>query len=124
MPGPAPRLANAKSQPSSFDPEFLDAIKVQPPPRLAPGVLRRSRPRSAADPLLSFLDDSLARYATRLRAWGEGALLELRPMGETAAVDGGSGPELAGLDALIAKCGGAYDARPDPSQERTPQNVA
>lgn len=109
--------------PPLFDPEFLDSIKALPPPRLAPGVLRRTRARGAIDPLLPFLDDSLARYATRLRAWGEGALQELRPAGKTAVPSDSHDPELAGLEALIAKVGGEAEASRELSRENTPESV-
>jgi GTP-binding protein EngB required for normal cell division len=87
--------------PPLFDPEFLDAIKMLPPPRLAPALLRRNRARLAVAPLLPFLDQSLLRYAARLRAWGEGALQELRPPDEEAAVPALSNTELAGLNNLM-----------------------
>ncbi len=98
--------AGARRLPPLFDPEFLDAIKTLPPPRLVPGLLRRSRAQSAVDPLLPFLDEAFARYAARLEAWGSGALRELRPAGQTAAATDARSPELAGLEALIAQVDG------------------
>jgi GTP-binding protein EngB required for normal cell division len=87
--------------PPLFDPEFLDAIESLPPPRLAPALLRRNRARLAVAPLLPFIDESLVRYAARLRAWGEGALQELRPPDEEASLPAMSNTELAGLDNLM-----------------------
>jgi GTP-binding protein EngB required for normal cell division len=107
--------AAGRRLPPLFDPEFLDAIKTLPPPHLAPGLLRRSRAQSAVAPLLPFLDESLARYATRLRAWGEGALQELRPDGGPGGVTNGRSPELAGIETLIAQAGCGAD-------KRTPQD--
>ncbi len=116
--------AEARRLPPLFDPEFLDAIKTLPPPRLA--LLRHQRAQSAVAPLLPFLDESVARYSVRLRAWGEGALQELRPAASSLPATGALRPELAGLDTLIARIGGATDtpgARQESGQERTPQNV-
>jgi len=109
--------------PPLFDPEFLDAIKNLPPPRLAGGVLRRKRAQSAVAPLRPFLDDSLHRYASRLHAWGEGAVQELRPAGGPATETDPRSPELSGLDALIAAVGGPGEARLQPDRERIPQHA-
>jgi Dynamin family len=98
--------AGARRLPPLFDPELLDAVKILPAPRLAPGLLRRSRAHGAVEPLLPFLDQALARYASRLEAWGQGALSELRPAGPLAAGPEARHPELAGLEALIARVGG------------------
>jgi hypothetical protein len=115
--------AAARRLPPLFDPEFLDAIKTLPPPRLAPGLLRRSRAQSAVVALLPFLDRALARYAARLDAWGEGALKELRPAGKPAAATDARSPELAGLDALIAGVGGSPRDQGQPDPQRIPQNA-
>jgi len=109
--------------PPLFDPEFLDAIKALPPPRLAPGLLRRSRAHSAVDPLLPFLDEALARYAARLEAWGQGALKELRPAGQLAAAANARSPELAGLETLIAQVGGYEKAQAQPDPQSTSQDA-
>ncbi|HXK09374.1 MAG TPA: dynamin family protein [Vicinamibacteria bacterium] len=115
--------AAARRLPPLFDPELLDAIKTLPPPRLAPGLLRRSRARSAVDPLLPFLDQALARYAARLEAWGEGALKELRPAGQPAAATDACSPELAGLDTLIAQVSSSENAQAEPDPQRTSQDA-
>ena len=115
--------AEARRLPPLFDPEFLDAIKNLPPPRLAGGVLRRKRAQSAVAPLRPFLDDSLHRYASRLHAWGEGAVQELRPAGGPATETDPRSPELSGLDALIAAVGGPGEARLQPDRERIPQHA-
>jgi hypothetical protein len=93
--------AEGRRLPPLFDPEFLDALKALPPPRLAPGFARLAMARHAVAPLQPFLDDALHRYAERLRAWGEAALKELRAgvAGEAAPV---RDPELAALEALVA----------------------
>jgi hypothetical protein len=94
--------AEGRRLPPLFDPEFLDALKALPPPRLAPGFARLAMARHAVAPLQPFLDDALHRYAERLRAWGEAALKELRP-----GLAGEPGPvgdaELAALDTLVAE---------------------
>jgi GTP-binding protein EngB required for normal cell division len=115
--------ATARRLPPLFDPEFLDAIKPLPPPRLAPGLLRRSRAHSAVDSLLPFLDQALARYAARLLAWGEGALKELRPAGDLASTTDARSPELAGLDTLIAQVGGSPRDQAQPDHQKIPQNA-
>ena len=98
--------ADGRRLPPLFDPAFLDAIKALPAPRLAPGLLRASRARRAVEPLFPFLDEALARYASRLRAWAEGALRELRPASQQAGAPvPGEEPELASLDVLIEKVG-------------------
>jgi hypothetical protein len=102
----------ARRLPPLFDAELLDAVEALPPPRLAPGLFRRSRARSALEPVLPFLDDALSRYASRLYSWGEGALREVRPAGPAPAGSPARGPELAGLEALIAQVGAAPS--PDP----------
>jgi hypothetical protein len=107
--------AEARRLPPLFDPEFLDAINGLPPPRVLPGLLTRSRAGSAVEPLLPFLNQALARYASRLFAWGEGALRELRPAGEGGAAPDVRTPELAGLEALIAQLG-VVDANPLPAR--------
>jgi hypothetical protein len=115
--------AAARRLPPLFDPEFLDAIKTLPPPRLAPGLLRRSRAQSAVVTLLPFLDQALARYAARLEAWGEGALKELRPAGQPAAATDARSPELAGLDTLIAQVSSSEKAQAQPDPQRTSQDA-
>jgi len=118
--------ADGRRLPPLFDPEFLDAIKTLAPPRLAPSLFRQSRARNAVEPLLPFLDDSLHRYASRLRAWGEGALQELLPAAPAPTADAHK-PELAGLETLIAQVGIGEEtpgSSQESSQERTPQNVS
>jgi Dynamin family len=97
--------AEARRLPPLFDPEFLDAIKALPPPRIAPALFRRSRAQRALDPVLPFLGEALARYASRLHAWGEGALKEVRPAGPAPVGSEAPAPELAGLETLIAQVG-------------------
>jgi GTP-binding protein EngB required for normal cell division len=95
--------ADSRRLPPLFDPEFLDALKALPPPRLAPGFARLALARHAVGPLEPFLDDALHRYAERLRSWGDGALKEIRPgvgTGEGAPAREG---ELAALDALVSE---------------------
>jgi GTP-binding protein EngB required for normal cell division len=95
--------ADSRRLPPLFDPEFLDALKTLPPPRLAPGFARLAMARRAIAPLEPFLDDALHRYAERLRSWGDGALKEIRPgvgTGEAAPAREG---ELAALDALVSE---------------------
>lgn len=116
--GAAGADADGRRLPPLFDPEFLDAIKGLPPPRLLPGVFRRSRAQGAVEPLLPFLDQALARYASRLRAWGEGALRELRPAGKATAEPDRRTPELAGLETLIAQVG-VVEATPLPAEPGT-----
>lgn len=87
--------------PPLFDPEFLDAIKELPPPRLAPGFLRSGAARRAVAPLLPFLDDALARFAVRIRAWGEGALKELQATPDDAPTGNVRNEELAALERLV-----------------------
>jgi len=113
----------ARRLPPLFDPEFLDAIKTLPPPRLAPGLLRRSRAQSAVVALLPFLDQALARYASRVEAWGSGALKELRPAGRPAAATDARSPELAGLDTLIAQVSSSEKAQAQPDPKRTSPNA-
>jgi hypothetical protein len=115
--------AGARRLPPLFDPVFLDAIKTLPPPRLVPGLLRRSRAQGAVEPLLPFLDEALARYAARLEAWGSGALRELRPAGQTAAATDDHSPELAGLEGLIAQVGAFEQSQIRPNHERTSPNA-
>lgn len=93
--------------PPLFDPEFLDAVRALPPPRLAPALFRRSRARSTLEPVQPFLDDALSRYASRLYSWGEGALREVRLAGPAPVGSEVHAPELAGLEALIARVGAA-----------------
>jgi hypothetical protein len=113
--------ADGRRLPPLYDPEFLDAIKTIPPPRLAPAFLRRKLARNAVAALLPFLDESLSRYGVRLRAWGEGALKELRPGGEAAAVAGGvRSPELSGLEQLINQIGAGHDSQPSGREETMP----
>jgi len=102
--------ADGRRLPPLFDPPFLDAIKSLPRPRFTPALLRRTLARNAVAPLLPFLDESLARYASRLRAWGEGALKELRPGVEPGPAVDHRIPELAALGGLIAEVT-AKDAR-------------
>jgi hypothetical protein len=104
--------------PPLFDPEFLDAVRALPPPRLAPALFRRSRARSALEPVLPFLADALSRYASRLYSWGEGALREARPAGQAPAGSEARRPELAGLEALIAEVGAAPS--PEAAGEEAP----
>ena len=113
----------ARRLPPLFDPEFLDAIKTLPPPRLAPGLLRRSRAQSAVVALLPFFDQALARYASRVEAWGSGALEELRSAGRPAAGTDARSPELAGLDTLIAQVGSSEKAQAQPDPKRTSPNA-
>jgi GTP-binding protein EngB required for normal cell division len=87
--------------PPLFDPEFLDAIKELPSPRLAPGFLRSAAARRAVAPLLPFLDDALARFAVRIRAWGEGALKELQATPDDAPTGNVRNEELAPLERLV-----------------------
>jgi GTP-binding protein EngB required for normal cell division len=110
--------ASARRLPPLFDPEFLDAVKTLPPPRLVPGLLRRGRAQGAVAALLPFLDQALARYAARLEAWGEGALEELRPAGGPPAATDARSPELAGLETLIALVASSALAQPDPEEPR------
>jgi GTP-binding protein EngB required for normal cell division len=112
--------AAVRRLPPLFDPEFLDAIKALRPPRLVPGLLRRSRAHSLVDPLLPFLDEALARYAARLEAWGSGALRELRAAGQPASAPDAGGAELAGLETLLAQVGAVPGERAEPDQERIP----
>ncbi len=87
--------------PPLFDPEFLDAIKELPPPRHALGFLRSGAAQRAVAPLLPFLDDALARFAVRVRAWGEGALKELQAAPEDLATGKIRNEELAALERLV-----------------------
>jgi hypothetical protein len=87
--------------PPLFDPEFLDAIKQLTPPRVSPGFLRSAAARRAVAPLLPFLDDALARFAVRIRAWGEGALKELQATPDDAATGTVRNEELAALERLV-----------------------
>jgi hypothetical protein len=112
--------AAVRRLPPLFDPEFLDAIKALRPPRLVPGLLRRSRAHSLVDPLLPFLDEALARYAARLEAWGSGALRELRAAGQPASAPDARSAELAGLETLLAQVGAVPEERAEPDQERIP----
>jgi Dynamin family len=114
--------ADGRRLPPLFDPEFLDAIKALPPPWLAPGAFRRSRAQGAVEPLLPFLDQALARYASRLRAWGEGALRELRPATEAPTEADRETPELAGLGTLIARVG-VLEATPFPATAQTSRDA-
>jgi GTP-binding protein EngB required for normal cell division len=97
--------ADGRRLPPLFDPEFLDAIKALPPPRLAPGFARRAMARRATAPLLPFLDESLHRYAERLRAWGEGALKETHADREAWTAVPIRNAELAALDTLVSDVG-------------------
>ena len=115
--------AASRRLPPLFDPEFLDAIKTLPPPRLVPGLFGRSRARGAVEPLRPFLDEALARYAARLEAWGSGALRELRPTGQPTAAMEAHSSELAGLDALIAQVGISEKAHVQPNDEGTSPNA-
>jgi GTP-binding protein EngB required for normal cell division len=87
--------------PPLFDPEFLDAIKELPPARLAPGFLRSGAARRAVAPLLPFLDDALARFAVRVRAWGGGALKELQAAPVESPTSHFRNEELAALERLV-----------------------
>jgi hypothetical protein len=98
--GPATRRV-----PPLFDPEFLDAIKEMPSPRYLPGFLRSGAARRAVAPLLPHLDQALARFAARLRAWSEGALKELRPPEEAGAAGVVRHAELRALDDMVARVG-------------------
>jgi len=94
-----------KRVPPLFDPEFLDALKALPPPRYLPGFLRDGAARRAVAPLLPHLDQALARFAVRLRAWSEGALKELRPPDEMMASGLVRHEELAALETLVEHVG-------------------
>jgi GTP-binding protein EngB required for normal cell division len=85
--------------PPLFDPEFLDAMRSLPPPRFVPAFLRTESARRALAPIHPFLDEALARFATRLRYWGEGALRELQAAVADAGETSSSG--LKDLEALV-----------------------
>lgn len=100
--GEAGESAGARVPPL-FDPELLDAL----PDLAAPGAGRRLLGRRAAlgrlQPLAEPLATALARYASRLDAWGMARLEERggRESGTVPAAPGDAGPALARLHALI-----------------------
>ena len=66
-----------RRMPPLFDPEFLDALPPLPPPPVAKRLVGRAMAARRLEPIGKPLGDALQRYASRLYAWGTGALEEL-----------------------------------------------
>jgi GTP-binding protein EngB required for normal cell division len=94
---------DSRRLPPLFDAPFLDAIKSIPPPRLAPGPVRRRIAGNAVAPLLPFLEEALSRYAARVRTWALGALKELRPETTGTVEERPLEGDLARLVALVER---------------------
>lgn len=91
------RVAGAETRgvrriPPLFDPDFLEALRELPPPRVPHARLRLALARRKLAPLAPLLADALQRYASRLFTWAAGALEELS---ETAWVAGEAASESA-----------------------------
>jgi GTP-binding protein EngB required for normal cell division len=93
-----------RRMPPLFDPEFLDALPALPPPPVAKRLVGRAMATRRLEPMAKPLGDALQRYASRLYAWGTGALEELGAASWDAA-DGDAThelpPELERLDRLL-----------------------
>jgi hypothetical protein len=69
--------AETRRVPPLFDPAFLDALPSLPPPPLAKRLVRHALAVRRLEPIARPLAEALQRYASRLYAWGMGALEEL-----------------------------------------------
>jgi len=68
---------DSRRVPPLFDPDFLDALPALPPPPLAKRLVGHAMAVRRLEPIARPLAEALQRYASRLYAWGTGALEEL-----------------------------------------------